>query len=75
MIAAIWVAGIDGRPSPGGANRSAYPASGEQLRAVCGQEREHAALGDQLPGQRLRIGKLPVHPLETLHETIMLIEH
>jgi hypothetical protein len=29
------------------------------------------ARGDQVPGQHLRVQKLPVCPLETLHEAIM----
>jgi hypothetical protein len=38
---------------------------------VGGQEREHAARRDQVPGQRGRVQKLPVCPLETLHEKII----
>ena len=26
---------------------------------------------DQVPGQHLSVGRLPVHPLETLHEAIV----
>jgi hypothetical protein len=42
---------------------------------VRGQEREHAARRDQVPGQRRGVGQLPVHQLETLHETIISLEH
>jgi hypothetical protein len=38
---------------------------------VRGQEREHAARRDQVPGQRRGIQQLPVCPLETLHEDIV----
>ena len=41
-----------------------------RLSSVSGQEREHAARRDQVTGQCSRVGKLPVHPLETLHETL-----
>jgi excisionase family DNA binding protein len=41
-----------------------------RLSSVSGQEREHAARRDQVTGQCRRVGKLPVHPLETLHETL-----
>jgi hypothetical protein len=51
------------------------PGVGEQLGAVRGQEREHAARGDQVPGQRRRVGRLPARLLETLHEIIMSFEH
>ena len=51
------------------------PGVGEQLGAVRGQEREHAARRDQVPGHRLRVGRLPVHLLETLHEIIIAFEH
>jgi hypothetical protein len=43
----------------------------KHLGAVRSQEREHAACRDQVPGQQLGVGKLPVHPLEALHETII----
>jgi hypothetical protein len=41
---------------------------GEHLGPVRGQEREHAARRDQVPGQHLGVQKLPAHPLESLHE-------
>jgi hypothetical protein len=60
--------------------RPPHPRPGEQVRVISvrehlcpvpGQEREHAARRDQVPGQRGSVGKLPVHPLETLHDTII----
>jgi hypothetical protein len=47
----------------------------EYFGPVRGQKREHAPFGDQVPGYRRGVGQLPVRLLETLHSTIMLIEH
>ena len=64
--------------------RPAHPGRGEQVRVigvgehlgpVRGQEREHAARRDQVPGQRRGVQRLPVRPLETLHRNIICIEH
>jgi hypothetical protein len=69
------------RGHPGGRQRwPAHPQRREQVRIIgvgehdrpgsC-QEREHAPRRDQVPGQHLSVQKLPVHPLETLHGTII----
>src|SRR5262249_60248480 len=64
------------RPSARPASTAGPPRRGEQVRVigireppgpVPGQEREHAARRDQVPGQRRRVQELPVHPLVTLH--------
>jgi hypothetical protein len=38
---------------------------------VRGQEREHTALRDQVPGQHPRVQQLTVCPFEALHGTII----
>ena len=38
---------------------------------VTGQKREHAPVRDQVPGDRLRVQQLPVHPRSSLHERII----
>jgi hypothetical protein len=44
---------------------------GKHLLAVLGQEREHAPRRNQMTDQSRRVQKLPIHPLHTLHETIL----
>jgi hypothetical protein len=60
--------------------RAARTGRGEQVRVlrirehlgpVRGQEPEHAARRDQVPGQRSGVQELPVCPLKALHKKII----
>ncbi len=61
-------------PAPAGRTGPRSPRRGTP-RPGARQEREHAARRDQVPGQRRGVGQLPVRPLQTLHETIISLEH
>jgi hypothetical protein len=71
MIAAICVPAATAGQYPAGEQVRVISA-GEHPGPVRGQEREHAAVRDQVPGQHLSVQKLPVCALEALHETIIL---
>jgi hypothetical protein len=45
----------------------------EQLVAVLGQKREHAALRHQIPDHHLRVQQLPVHKRMPLHSNIIQV--
>ena len=49
MIAAIRVAGSDGLPTPGGANRSAYPASGNTSARCAAKNANMLPAGTRCP--------------------------
>ena len=46
----------------------------EHILAMCGKEREHAALRHQMTDQCLRVQQFPIRPLHTLHGPILPVQ-